>query len=65
MKKSDIKSIIRELNEASNPDLEKKIVNLVSRCSKEYGISIWEAYNSIRSKMEQMEDHFGEGKYGE
>ena len=49
-----------KLNEykGNNPDLEKKIVSLVSRCAKEYDISVWEAFQAIESKMSEMKDYF-------
>ena len=68
MKKSELKQVIKEnitsiLLEDSNPDLERKIVNLVRKCAEEYGITVWEAFNAIGRKMDEMRDYFGEGKY--
>ena len=68
MKKSQLKQFIKEnitsiLLEDSNPDLERKIGNLVRKCAEEYGITVWEAFNAIDRKMDEMRDYFGEGKY--
>ena len=63
--RKEITSILSEtkLSEASNPDLERKIINLVRRCAKEYGIPMWDAFMAIEAKMAEMRDYFGEGKY--
>ena len=51
------------LSENVNPDLERKIVNFVRKCAREYGIPVYNAFLSIEAKMAEMKDFFGEGKY--
>lgn len=54
--RKEITSILSEtkLSESSNPDLERKIINLVRRCAKEYGIPMWDAFMAIEAKMAEI-----------
>ena len=68
MKKSQLKQFIKEnitsiLLKEDLTDLERQIISLVRKYAMERNISMWESFQNIYRRFDQMEDEFGEGKY--